>query len=69
MSKGTQNHWSILKTFLNNKKVPIIPPLFHENEFVTDFIKKAEQFSSFFAKQCSLISSDSKLPPRLHYFT
>ena len=46
MSKGTQN-WSILKTFLNSKKVPIIPPLFHKNEFVTYFKNKAELFNSF----------------------
>ena len=25
--------WSILKMFLNNQKTPIIPPLFHENNF------------------------------------
>ena len=63
MFKGTKPYWSILKNFLNNKKVPIIPSLFHENEFVTDFEKKAELFNSFFAKQCSLISNDCRLPP------
>ena len=62
-------YWSILKTFLNNKKVLITPPLFNENEFVPDFKKKAELFNSFFAEQCSLQSNDSKLPSRLHYFT
>ena len=40
-------YWSILKIFLNNKKPPIIPPLFYENRFVTDFKKKAELFNSF----------------------
>ena len=56
-------------TFLNNTKVPIIPPLFYENEFVTDFKKKAERFNSFLAEQCSLKSNDNKLLSRLHYFT
>ena len=37
--------------FLNNKKIPIIPPLFYENRFVTDFAKQAELFNSLFAKQ------------------
>ena len=32
--------WALLKRFLNNKKIPLIPPLFHGNEYVTDFKKK-----------------------------
>ena len=36
-----QAYWSILKGFLNNKKTPIITPLFYENRFVIDFTKKA----------------------------
>ena len=34
-------YWPLLKTFLNNKKIPCIPPLFHDNDFVTDFQKKS----------------------------
>ena len=30
-------YWSLLKRFLNNKKISCIPPLFHDNDFVTDF--------------------------------
>ena len=48
--------------FLNNKKTPIIPPLFYENRFVTDFKKKAELFNSFFAKQCTIINNGNSLP-------
>lgn len=33
------------------------------------FVKKAELFNSFFAKQCYLLSTESKLPSRLRYFT
>ena len=36
--------------------------VFHENKLVTDFKEKAEIFNSYFAKQCSLINSDSSLP-------
>ena len=32
-------YWSILKTFLNDKKIPCIPPVFH-NKFVIDLEKK-----------------------------
>ena len=58
-------YWSILKRFLNNKKIPCIPSLFHENKLVTDFRKKADIFNSFFAKRCSLINSDSSLPSKI----
>ena len=57
-----KTYWSVFKRFLNNKKIPCIPSLFHENKLVTDFREKAEIFKSFFAKQCSLINSDSSLP-------
>ena len=59
----------MLKGFLNNKKIPLIPPSFHENRFITDFKEKAELFNSFFAKQCSLIRNDSELPTSLTFYT
>ena len=55
-------YWSILKSFLNNKKIPCIPPLIYNNQFITDFKEKSELFNPFFAKQCSLIETGSKLP-------
>ena len=58
-----------MKGFLNNKKIPLIPPLFHENRFITDFKEKAEPLNSFFAKQCSLIRNDSELPTSLTFNT
>ena len=64
-----KTYWSILKTFLNNKKIPCIPPLFHENKFVTDFKEKAELFNHFFVNQCSLLSNNSVLPTNLPQLT
>ena len=58
---STKSYWSILKMFLNNKKIPCIPPLRHQNKYVTDFKEKAEIFNSFFAEQCSLMNNSSKL--------
>ena len=29
--KSSKAYWSILKSFLNNKKIPLILPLFYEN--------------------------------------
>ena len=57
-----KTYWSILKTLLNNKKIPCIPPLLQDNKYVTDFKKKAELFNLFFAKQCSIIDNSSELP-------
>ena len=47
----------------------LIPPLFHENKFVTRVKEKAELFNSHFVKQCSLISNSSKLPSHIQYLT
>ena len=60
-----KSYWSILKTFLNNKKIPCIPPLLNENKFIIDFRRKAKIFNTFFAKQCSLINTSSVLPTTL----
>ena len=62
IQKSSKAYWVLLKIF-------VIPPIFHNNKFVTDFKEKAELFNSFFAKQCSLIKNYSKLPPRLRFLT
>ena len=67
--RSSKAYWSLVKIFLNNKKIPIILPLYHKNEFVIDFKKKAELFNSYFADQCSLISNSSELPSELEYLT
>ena len=61
-SVNCEAYWSLLRRPLNSKKIPLIPPLFHENKFVADFKEKVELFNSDFATQCSLISNSSKLP-------
>ena len=67
--KSSKAYWSFLKIFLNNKKIPLVPPLYHQGDFVTNFKIKAEPFNSFFASQCSLIKKDSKLSLHLNYKT
>ena len=42
IQKRSKAHWSLLKSFINNKKIPIIPSILHNNALVTDFKKKAE---------------------------
>ena len=51
----------MLKRFLKNKKIPLIPPIFNDNEFVTDF-KNQLKFSFYsLQKQSYLINNNSKL--------
>ena len=56
-----KSHWSILKTFLNNKKMSCIPPLVHDDKFITNFKEKAQIFNNFYCC-CSLINTNSDLP-------
>ena len=53
---SSKTYWSILKTFYNTKKVPIIPPILIENKLETDFLKKANYFNTFFASKCTPLS-------------
>ena len=67
--KNSKVYWLLLKIFLNNKKIPIIPPLFYENRFITDFKEEAQLFNILFFKQCSLIPNNSSLPADVNYIT
>ena len=53
---------SFSKTFVNGSKIPLIPPLFVNNEFVTDFLVRANLFNDFFREPCRPITNDSSLP-------
>ena len=64
-----KTYWSVLNTFLNNKKIPCIPPLFQENKFIKDFKENAELFNHFFVNQCSHLSNNSVLPTNLPQLT
>ena len=57
-----KTYWSTLKTFYNNKKIPIIPPLLIDDKFVTDIQTKPNIFNKFFADQCTPLKNGSVLP-------
>ena len=40
-------YWSLLKIFLNNEKIPIIPLLFYENHFLSEILRKSSTFQYF----------------------
>ena len=69
LQRNSRAYGSLLKCFLSNKKIPLIPPLFQEHEFVTNFLEKTELFSSFFSKQCSLINNRNTFPTQMPYLT
>ena len=61
--------WSLLEILLNNKKIPIILPLFYQNRFITDFKEKVQLFNIFFSKQCSFFPNSSSFPTDVNYIT
>ena len=71
---SSKAYWSILKSFFCDKKIPVIPPLFINNEFITNFKAKADIFNNYFSNQCSLLINSSTLPntnifPQNHSFS
>ena len=66
---NAKTHWSLLKTFYNGKKVPIIPPLLINNEIISDFEARANHFNNFFASQCTPLNNNSKIPENQTYKT
>ena len=60
-STSSKCYCSLLKTLLNGKKIPCIPPLVYGDKYIVDFQEKSEIFNSFFADKCSLISNESIL--------
>ena len=54
-------YWGILKSFTNWKKIPIIPPLLINDQLVTNFNNKANNFDEHSSNQYSVIDNSSKL--------
>ena len=61
-SLGPKRYWSILNSFLGNKRMPTIPPLSDNGEIVTDYFGKAEIFNNYFASQCTPLDDNDELP-------
>ena len=64
-----KTYWSILKTFYNDKKVPLIPPLLIDGKFATDIKAKANILNKFFADQCTPLKNNSILPTNQIFLT
>ena len=66
-STSTKCYWSLLKTPLNDNKIPCIPPIFHNIKYIFDFKEKSE--IKIKEKQCSLIPNKSVLRSQLTLLT
>ena len=64
-----KTYWSILKSFYNDSKIPLIPPLLVNNKIVSDFTEKANLFNDFFATQCTPLSDNNVLPSAISFKT
>ena len=54
---STKCYWSLIKTLLNGKKVPCVPPIYDNNRYVTDFKEKCQLFNSYFSEQYTLLKN------------
>ena len=60
---GPKAYWKVLNKLLNKSNIPIIPPILHNNKFITNFIEKSNLFNKYFVEQCKTFINDSVLPP------
>ena len=58
---STKCYWSLIKTLLNGKKVPCVPPIYDNNRYDTDFKEKCQLLNSYFSEQCTLLKNISTL--------
>ena len=58
---------SILKSFYNDSKIPLIPPLLVNNKIVSCFTEKANLFNDFLATQCTPLSDSTVLPSPISF--
>ena len=61
--------WTILKTFINGTKIPLIHPLSVVNQLVSDFLAKSNLFNDCFSKQCTKIYTSSAIPVNTRFIT
>ena len=64
-----KTYWSILKSFYNDRKVPLIPPLLIDDKFVTDIQTKTNIFNKLFADQFQPLKNASDLPTNQIFLT
>ena len=51
LSTSNKTYRSVIKTFINSKKTPFIPPLLVNNNLISNFREKGNVFNDFFVQQ------------------
>ena len=64
-----KGYWTILNRSIFNKKIPAIPPLFVDGNFISDFRAKENIFNNYFTSICTPIKNVSVLLPPFSYKT
>ena len=59
---SAKTYWTFLKIVYSAKKIPLLPPLVINDQFITNFREKAIFFTLCFAKKCTPIENDSSIP-------
>ena len=50
ISASSKCYWCLQKKMLNEKKISVIPPLFHNNNFISNLKEKSEVFNEHFSE-------------------
>ena len=68
-NSAPETYWSILKSLVNVKKIPLTEPILVKKQLVTNCLENAKLFNEFFTQQCITIENDSTLPDDLVFET
>ena len=69
LSANSKTYWSILKAFCNDKKIPLIPPIFTGDKLESNFKLKANHFNKCFASKCTPLNNNSSLPSSFEFYS
>ena len=64
-----KTYWSLLKTLVNGRRVPLISPIETGNKFITNFTEKAKAFNGYFVRQCRVIDNNNQLSNYANFCT
>ena len=58
-NSAPNSYWSILKSLVNSKKIPLISSVLVKDQLVANFLKKVDLFNEFFTQQCNAIENET----------
>ena len=64
-----KTYWSLLKSFVNGKKIPVMPPILVNDQLMINFFEKVNLFNKFLTQQCNTIKNYNTVPNDLVFET